>query len=92
MESIMDHVQETSSGVKEISNATDDQAASSEEVASIADDVAQTSQENVEEAEHVAAIAEEQNLALGEMYVNVKMLTMRSKQLSALFEQYETSE
>ncbi|WP_254271278.1 methyl-accepting chemotaxis protein [Haloarcula marina] len=92
LESIMEHVQETSSGVKEISNATDDQAATSEEVASIADDVAETSRKNVEEAEHVAAIAEEQNLALGEMYVNVRMLTMRAQQLSTLFERYETED
>ena len=71
LESIVEHVQETSSGVKEISSATDDQATTSEEVASIADDIAETSKENVEEAEHVASIAEEQDLALGEMYVNV---------------------
>ncbi|WP_324758253.1 methyl-accepting chemotaxis protein [Haloarcula sp. GH36] len=90
LESIMEHVEKTSTGVKEISNATDDQAATSEEVASIADDVAETSRENVEEAEHVAAIAEEQNLALGEVYVNAKMLTMRAKQLTALFERYDT--
>ena len=92
LESIMEHVQRTSTGVREISNAADDQAASSEEVASIADDAAEISRENVGEAEHVAAIAEEQNLALGEMYVNVKMLTMRSKQLSTLFDRYSIEE
>ena len=86
----MDHVQQTTSGVKEISNATDDQAASSEEVASIADEAAETSRANMEEAEHVAAVAEEQTLALGEMYVNAKMLTMRARQLSTLFDRYET--
>ena len=90
LESIMEHVQDTTSGVKEISNATDDQAATSEQVASIADQAAETSRQNVEEAESVAAIAEEQTLALGEMYVNVQMLTMRARQLSALFDRYES--
>jgi len=92
LESITDHVEETVSGVREISDSTDDQAAMSQEVASIAERTAETSRETVEEAEHVASIAEEQNLALSEMYVNVKMLTMRARQLSSMFDQYDTGD
>lgn len=63
----MEHVQSTTSGIKEISNTTDDLATTSEEVTSIADEAADTSRKNVGEAKNVAAIAEEQTLALGEM-------------------------
>ncbi|MFW6437221.1 MAG: methyl-accepting chemotaxis protein [Halococcoides sp.] len=92
LESILDHVQNTTSGIKEISSATDDQASTTEEVASTADELAEVSRQNVDEAEHIAAIAEEQTLALGEMSVNAKMLTMRATQLATLFDRYETED
>ncbi|MEF8825502.1 MAG: hypothetical protein V5A27_04045 [Halapricum sp.] len=44
----------------------------------------------MEDAKHVVGIAEEQTLALGEMYVNAEMLTMRARQLSTLFDRYGT--
>ncbi|MEY7851921.1 methyl-accepting chemotaxis protein [Natrarchaeobius sp. A-rgal3] len=90
LESVEEHVEQTVDGVSEINEATDHQASSTEEIASIAEDVAAASGENVEEAERVAAIAEEQTLALGEMSVQTKMLSMRSTQLVALFEEYDT--
>ncbi|WP_436935989.1 methyl-accepting chemotaxis protein [Halovenus marina] len=91
LEAINELAQETAQGVAEISDAADAQASSIEQVASIAEGTAETSAESVDEAQHIASIAEEQSLALGEMYVEAKMLSTRATQLSTLFDEYETS-
>jgi len=79
------------SGVKEISTATDDQAASSEEVVAMVDEVATVSGQTATEAGSVSAATEEQTSSLSEVANTATHLSKLSdastaEQLSALSE------
>ena len=68
-------VQEAESSTREISEATDDQAASSEEVVSIVDELSSVSQQTAAEASNVSAATEEQTAFLSEVSKNVQGLS-----------------
>ena len=63
---IANAVQEAEGGIREISDATDDQAASTEEAVSMVDEVSSVSQQTAAEASNVSAATEEQAASLSE--------------------------
>lgn len=86
---IANAVQEAESGIQEISDATDDQAASSEEVVSMVDAVTRVSQQAANEASNVSAATEEQAASLSEAASALQEMASLADELSdqtAVFE------
>jgi methyl-accepting chemotaxis protein len=72
---IANAIQEAEGGIREISAATDDQAASSEEVVSMIDEVSNVGQQTASEATNVSAATGEQASSLAEASENLQDLT-----------------
>lgn len=87
---IADSVKEAESGSREISKATDDQAASSEEVVSMVDEVSSVSQQTAAEASNVSAATEEQTASLSEASENVQELSALAEDLYDQVFDFET--
>ncbi|WP_225332994.1 methyl-accepting chemotaxis protein [Halomicrobium urmianum] len=88
---IVERVEDADDGVQSISDATDDQAASTEEVVAMVDEVGDVSSQTAERAESAAAAAEEQTAAITEVTRNIDSLSDRASDLRALTEHFETS-
>lgn len=78
---IANAVGEAESGIREICDATDDQATSSEEVVAMVDEVSSVSQQTVAEASNVSDATEEQTTSLSEVSENVQDLSQLSETL-----------
>lgn len=91
LEEIVERVRAANDGVRSISEATDDQAASTEEVVAMMEDVGDVSEETTETADDVAAVAEEQTSSTAEVSADVSELSRRANELRALVEQFDTA-
>jgi methyl-accepting chemotaxis protein len=87
---IANAVQEAESGIREISDATDDQAASSEEVVSMVDEVSSVSQQTATEAGNVSAATEEQTASLSEASENIQQLSGLAEDLHDQVSDFDT--
>lgn len=87
---VVENVEATNSGVQEISDAMDDQAASAEEVVSMFDEVEQQSKAATDEAENVSAAAEQQASSTSQISENVSNLAAQADQLRTLLATFET--
>ena len=88
---IADKIEESGSGIAEISSATDDQAASSTEVASMVDEAVTLSDETAGDAADVSAATEEQAASLAEVTDRVQDLSERAGDLRDEIATFETS-
>nr|AAB17884.1 transducer HtF protein [Halobacterium salinarum] len=86
---VSDHSDETDTGVQEISDTTDDQAASTEEAVSMTEEVADLSDSTAGEAQSVSATAEEQAASMSEISDTVESLSGQAEQLKALLSEFE---
>jgi methyl-accepting chemotaxis protein len=89
LEDIVDIVDEASTGVQSINEATDDQAASTEEVVSMMDEIGTASGRTNEETEDVAAAAEEQTSSIDEVTTQIVDLSEQATDLRALLDKFE---
>ncbi|MFD1600780.1 methyl-accepting chemotaxis protein [Halobellus rarus] len=85
-------VEQAEGGIREISTATDDQAASSEEVVAMADEVSSVSQQTAAEASNVSAATEEQAASLSEATENIQHLTQLAESLHEQVSAFEVDE
>ncbi|RLM57574.1 methyl-accepting chemotaxis protein [Halobellus sp. Atlit-31R] len=85
-------VQQAEGGIREISTATDDQAASSEEVVAMADEVSSVSQQTAAEASNVSAATEEQAASLSETTENIQELTQLAESLHEQVSAFEVGD
>ncbi|WP_081661453.1 methyl-accepting chemotaxis protein [Halopiger djelfimassiliensis] len=88
---LVDDIEETTVGVKEISDATDDQAASVEEIVSMVEGIADISDETATKAEAVTVAAQEQTTSLTEVSASVSSLEERATMLDSILDTYEVS-
>jgi methyl-accepting chemotaxis protein len=92
LERVIEKVDETDAGIREIDDATSSQADSTQEVMSMVEDVASISEETTAESEDVAAASEEQTSALGEVSNTVSSVADQAEDLSRLLEQFDVSQ
>jgi methyl-accepting chemotaxis protein len=88
LEDIVARVEEVNGGVQEISEATDDQAASTEEAVSMVEEVADGASDTSEAAEQVSAAAEEQAASLADVADRVGDLAERADDLQGVVDQF----
>ncbi|WP_324661631.1 methyl-accepting chemotaxis protein [Haloarcula sediminis] len=89
---VRENARAADAGIREIRDATDDQAATSEEVVSMAGEVSEISDENAAEATNVSAAAEEQAASMSEVSESVLSLNERAGQLKDLLSSFTVSE
>ena len=80
------------SGIQEISETTDDQAATTEEAVSMVDEVADIGRATAEETEAVSATASEQAASVSRVTESVATLTDRADRLQSLLASFEVSD
>ncbi|WP_277540605.1 methyl-accepting chemotaxis protein [Haloarcula laminariae] len=85
---VRENARATDAGIREIRDATDDQAATAEEVVSMAGEVSEISDENSAEATNVSAAAEEQAASMSEVSESVLALNERADQLKDLLSSF----
>ncbi|NHN65993.1 HAMP domain-containing protein [Haloarcula sp. JP-Z28] len=83
-ERVAENAAETDTGVQEISDTTDSQAATSEGVVSMIDEVADISVESADETESVSATVEEQTASINEVSNRMESLSDQAQQLETL--------
>ncbi len=83
---------ETDEGIREISNATDDQAASTEETVSMAEEVAGISQATAEEADDVSMAAADQLSAMSQATTEVGSLVDQAERLQQLLRRFDVGD
>ncbi len=88
---LVDDVEDAAIGVNQISDATDDQAASVEETVSMVEGVAEISNETASKADQLTRTAQQQTTSLTEVAASVAALDERSNTLESLLDSYETS-
>lgn len=86
---IADAVAEAEGGIQEISDATDDQAASSEEVVAMVDQVSDVSSETAAEATDVSAATEEQSASRSEASESIRHLSRLAEELDDQVSDFE---
>ena len=86
-----DNAAEAGEGIREISRATDDQAASTEETVSMAEEVADISGSTADEADAVAEAADEQLTAMNEATAEAGSLAEQAERLGALVRDFDVS-
>jgi len=89
---IADAIQQAESGIREISEATEDQAASTEEVVAMVDEVSGVSQQTAAEATNVSAASEEQASSLSEASSNIQQLSSLAEELHDNVEDFEVGD
>ncbi|SFR31036.1 MULTISPECIES: methyl-accepting chemotaxis protein [Halorubrum] len=88
---VSENAAETDEGIREISRATDDQAASTEETVSMAEEVADISQSTADEADAVAEAADEQLTAMNEATAEAGSLAEQAERLGALVRDFDVT-
>jgi methyl-accepting chemotaxis protein len=86
---VVGNAAETDSGIREISDTTDDQAASAEEVVSMVEEVADISRTTADETEDASAAAQQQAASMSQVSGNVESLSDRAERLQDLLEAFE---
>jgi methyl-accepting chemotaxis protein len=92
LEDIAEYVEDTDAGVKEISDATAEQARSAQTVASMVDDLTTISEQTSSEATTVASAAEEQAATLTEVSGSAADLADRATDLGDLLDGFAVEE
>jgi len=80
---------ETDDGIREISKATDDQAASTEETVSMVEEVAGISRSTADEADEVSEAADEQLAAMSQATAEAGSLAEQAERLRALLRKFD---
>jgi len=88
LDEVADHVEDLHTGVREISEATDDQAASTTDVVSMLDEVERVADRSSAEAANVSAAAEEQTSTLADVSDSAQALTEQADSLQELLDQF----
>ncbi|WP_435066809.1 methyl-accepting chemotaxis protein [Haloplanus sp. C73] len=88
LDEVADHVGDLHTGVREISDATDDQAASTSDVVSMLDEVERVADQSSAEAANVSAAAEEQTSTLADVSQSAQSLTEQADSLQELLDQF----
>jgi len=88
LEEIAEYVEETDARIREINEATEDQADSSAAVVEMVDEVASISEETTGQAESVAEAAEAQTTTLSEVSEDAEDLAERAAELSTLLDDF----
>ncbi|EMA66793.1 methyl-accepting chemotaxis sensory transducer [Halorubrum aidingense JCM 13560] len=83
---------ETDDGIREISQATDDQAASTEEAVSMVEEVASISRSTADETDAAAAAADDQLSAMSQATAEAGSLSDRAERLRRLLRKFEVGE
>jgi len=83
---------ETDDGIREISKATDDQAASTEEAVSMVEEVAGISRSTADEADAVSEAADEQLAAMSQATAEAGSVAEQAERLRALLRNFEVGE
>jgi len=83
---------ETDAGIQEISDATDEQAATAEEVVSMTEDASEIGRESVDESASVSAAAEEQTASIGQISGNVTRLSEQAERLQTLLSAFTVAD
>ena len=81
---VAENAEKTDSGIQNISEATDEQAASTEEIVSVTEAVVEDSRSTAEESESAAVAAEEQTDSVLRVRENVDSLSERAERLHSL--------
>ncbi|WP_158853368.1 methyl-accepting chemotaxis protein [Halorhabdus sp. CUG00001] len=89
---IVRQIEQANDGIQAISDATDEQAASTEEVVAMADEVGSISEETAAEAENVAGASQEQTASITEVSERIETLSGQAADLRDLIDQFETGE
>jgi len=89
---VTENAEATDSGIQEISDTADDQAASTEEAVSMVEEVADISRATATETEDTSATAEEQAASMSQVSANVTSLSEQAEQLQALLATFDVSE
>ncbi|WP_276412786.1 methyl-accepting chemotaxis protein [Haloarcula halobia] len=89
---IVDDIEETTSGMREIDRATAEQAESTQEVVSMVESVGDISDTTAAEASSVAAATTDQVAAVEDVETDVTRLSERAAELGALLETFDVSE
>ncbi|SDZ77216.1 methyl-accepting chemotaxis protein [Haloplanus vescus] len=88
LDEVADHVGDLHTGVREISEATDDQATSTTDVVSMLDEVERVADQSSAEAANVSAAAEEQTSTLADVSQSAQALTEQADSLQELLDQF----
>jgi len=75
MEPMFDTIAETSQGIREVAQATDDRAASTEQVASMVDELVEQSEHVATEVETIAAANQQQTAQIEQIYEAIQRLS-----------------
>ncbi|WP_136716429.1 methyl-accepting chemotaxis protein [Halorientalis salina] len=92
LDDIVAEIEAANDGVQSISDATDEQAASSQEVVAMVDDVTSVSEETTSEAQNVSAAAEEQTAAITQIAENAESMSGRASELESLVAEFEVDD
>jgi len=88
---VAENAEATDTGVQEISDTTDDQAASTEEAVSMVEEVADISKATAGEAQSASAAAEQQAASTAQVSDNVGSLSEQAERLQALLSDFDVS-
>ena len=88
---VRENAEETDAGITEISETTDDQAASAEELTSMVEEVTDIGEEIAEDAADVSAAAEEQSASVEEITSGVTALNEQAERLQTLLDKFTVS-
>ncbi|CDK38778.1 halobacterial transducer protein 4 domain protein [Halorubrum sp. AJ67] len=83
---------ETDTDIREISDTTDDQAASIEEVVTMIEEVSDIGRKTANESDSASAAAQQQPASMSQVSDNVESLSGRAKQLRELLSTFDVSE
>ncbi|MFC6865027.1 methyl-accepting chemotaxis protein [Halomicroarcula sp. GCM10025817] len=91
-DTVADNARATDSGIQEVRDTTDDQAASTEEVVAMVEEVADISRSTAGETQQASAAAEEQTASISQVTSNVESLRDRATRLQELIETFDVGE
>jgi methyl-accepting chemotaxis protein len=89
---VAENADATDSGIQDISETADDQAASTEEAVSMVEQVADISRATADESENASAAAEEQAASMSQVSANVTSLSQEAERLQSLLAAFEVSD
>ncbi|WP_324759962.1 methyl-accepting chemotaxis protein [Haloarcula montana] len=89
---VAENAESTDRGIREISDAADEQANSTEQAVSTVDTVAEISQTTAEEADRASTAVVEQAETVSEVSENVETLSDRAQELQSLLAKFEVGE
>ncbi len=91
LQTVRENAEQTETGIAEISQTTDDQAASAEELTSMVEEVTGIGDEIAEDAADVSAAAEEQSASVSEISSGVTALNEQAERLQVLLAEFSVT-